>query len=325
MKKNLLLLLMSATTLAGCNFSIDSIKFWNKENTDNNQQKNDNNSNQSDNENNNGQDTPTGTHKLTIVDTNNFIYDKPAGNVSYFTPGSVIKLHSEIVCGADLEMYVDGVFAKKQTTVVINKKTVWEFEFTMLEKETTLEFKLATSTQLLDEYTATIEAHGADFKRLFPEGYNFELSSGPTLLKEFIDDQLEYLNLISSVECVKCTSRDNESDTYFQIGTGSPAKGKFNEGTFKWNSIEKIYKVEITAFNYSNPYNDYSTGNLVPNVDTDGHIWIDDDDNSLEIGSSEMPQTKTFTKEYENGVNSFTLKATGGRILIEKMKITWRG
>ena len=123
-----------------------------------------------------------------------------------------------------------------------------------------------------------------------------------------------------------CTTRTVEADkdTFFQIGTGSPAKDKFNPGTFLWHCDAKIYKVEVTAFNYSKPYQDYQTKEWIPNVDTKGHLKLDNIDTSFEVGDNDGPITKTIVKEYSEGTNEFTLKSTGGRMLVSKMKITWR-
>ena len=131
-------------------------------------------------------------------------------------------------------------------------------------------------------------------------------------------------DLINEIECIKCASRKVDSDTFFQIGTGS-AKNGFNEGVFNWSCNVKIYKIEITAFNYSNPYQDYQTGVTIPNVDNMGHLILDDLDTSFEVPADAAPVTKTIVKEYAEGANGFQLHSTGGRMLVSEMKITWRG
>lgn len=176
-----------------------------------------------------------------------------------------------------------------------------------------------------DEYTATISLHGSTFASNFPEGTNFDNAAKFEELLEHIDEQLDYYDLINEITCVKCSTRKVDGDTFFQIGTGSPAKGKFNPGTFNWSCKEKIYKVEITAFNYSNPYEDYSTHQIVHNVDNLGHLILDDLDTSFEIPADAAPVTKTIVKEYPQGVQGFNLRSTGGRMLVSEMKITWRG
>ncbi len=225
--------------------------------------------------------------------------------------------------------YKDGTYAS------VTDYTYTEKELTLADKKVTISYKGFTATVNIsvvekpaideEEYTATIVLHGSKFATNFPEATIFDNAAKFEELFEYIDDQLEYYELISEISCVKCTTRKVDSDTFFQIGTGSPAKDKFNEGTFKYSSDVKIYKVEITAFNYSNPYQDWQTGQTIHNVDNLGHLHIDDLDTSFEIASNAAPVTKTIVKEYVEGTNSFTLKATGGRMLVSEMKITWRG
>lgn len=248
MKKKLLLLVLSAALLGGCDFNINSLKFWESKNNDNSQE----------NQENSGE----------------------------------------------------------------NESEHHEEENHEEEEHHEEEHK-----EDLQEYTATLETHGLYFNTNFSEGTNLTSASQSKVdeLRTYLENPLEYENLFTSLTCEYCTTRKVDGDTYLQIGTGSYAKGKFNEGSFKYGSKEKIYRVEVTAFNYSNPYQDYSTGALVPNVDTEAHLLLDDIDLSLELPSTSNPVEKSVVKEYENGVNSFTLKTTSGRVLIKSITITWRG
>lgn len=177
----------------------------------------------------------------------------------------------------------------------------------------------------LTEYTTTIDFHGSSFTNEFTDGTNFDNADKFRQLCDYIDLQLEYYDLINGISCTRCATRKVDGDTYLQIGTGSAAKGEFNSGNFIWSSEEKIYYVEIVAFNYSKPYQDWSTGETIHNVDNMGHIKIDDVDGSLEVGVNDAPKTITLSKTYEQGTNSFKLSSTGGRVLIKEMTITWRG
>lgn len=180
---------------------------------------------------------------------------------------------------------------------------------------------------LTQEYTATMVTHGAKFNSDFKEGTNFTITSPQKTdeLREYLEGPLEYEDLFTSLDCDYCTTRKVDGDTYLQIGTGSYAKGKFNVGTLIFGSKVKIYDVKIKAFNYSNPYNDYSTGELIPNVDTDCHLKLDSVDLNMELPSNSAPIEKTVEKHYENGTNLFSLVALSGRVLIKEMTITWRG
>lgn len=180
---------------------------------------------------------------------------------------------------------------------------------------------------LLQEYTATIETHGLYFNTNFKEGTNFTITSPKKTddLREYLEGPLEYEDLFTSLQCDYCTTRKVDGDTYLQIGTGSYAKGNFNYGTLIFGSKVKIYNVKVTAFNYSNPYPDYASGEIVPNVDTDCHLKLDSVDLNMELPATSAPVEKTVEKHYENGTNSFTLVAMSGRVLIKEMTITWRG
>lgn len=84
--------------------------------------------------------TPTGTFKLNIEDPNNYIYDKPNKENSYFYPGEIITLHSYPIMDADLAMYIDGEFYSIQTTILIDDNYIWEYTFEMKIQETTISF-----------------------------------------------------------------------------------------------------------------------------------------------------------------------------------------
>ena len=83
---------------------------------------------------------PTGQFKLAIIDEHDYVYDKPEQQC--FTPFTEIKLHSYPIMDADLVMYVDGEFYSKQTSIETDKGYIWEYTFTMLIDEATLEFKV---------------------------------------------------------------------------------------------------------------------------------------------------------------------------------------
>lgn len=83
-----------------------------------------------------------GTFRLNIIDMCNFIYDKPEEQYSYFTPGTVIKLHSLPVYEANLAMYVNDKFFINQFCIDTNEGYIWEYIFTMPIWDVTIEFKL---------------------------------------------------------------------------------------------------------------------------------------------------------------------------------------
>ena len=178
--------------------------------------------------------------------------------------------------------------------------------------------------ELVTEYTQTIKFSGNDFNEIATAaGVQINDSEYPDKVKqltEYCDSFLEYENLISSLSCTRLNTADWGGKTYLCVGTGYYANGKFSEGKLTWNSIEKIYKVQIKAQPYAKE-NSYS-GNI---YDYPAHVWIDSDDHSLEFTSPAEPTLQTFEKTYTDGVTKFTISSTGARVLLDEITITWRG
>lgn len=85
-------------------------------------------------------------YKLTIIDEDSFIYDKPAETSC--ESDTKIVMHSRPIIDADLAMYINGEFHSIQNTIIVNDETVWEYSFIMPERDTTIEFK----TQALEYF-----------------------------------------------------------------------------------------------------------------------------------------------------------------------------
>lgn len=174
------------------------------------------------------------------------------------------------------------------------------------------------------EYTATIKFYGSDFSvyasaagvQADDSGY----SENVTKLKNYCDSFLEYENLITKLNCTCLNTAEYNGETVLCVGTGYYQNNKFSDGLLKWTSKEKIYKVEISATNYFKE-NSYS-GNI---IDYPAHVWIDSDDHPLTCEVGLNPQYQSFTKEYDEGTTSFSIKSTGARVLLRELTITWRG
>jgi len=85
-------------------------------------------------------------YKLTIIDEDNLIYDKPTETSC--ESDTKIVMHSRPIIDADLAMYINGEFHSIQNTIIVNDEYVWEYSFIMPERDTTIEFK----TQALEEF-----------------------------------------------------------------------------------------------------------------------------------------------------------------------------
>ncbi len=85
-------------------------------------------------------------YKLTIIDEDSFIYDKPAETSC--ESDTKIVMHSRPIIDGDLAMYINGEFHSIQNTIIVNDEYVWEYSFIMPERDTTIEFK----TQALEYF-----------------------------------------------------------------------------------------------------------------------------------------------------------------------------
>lgn len=166
-----------------------------------------------------------------------------------------------------------------------------------------------------DEYTKTIVFHDSIYSSKFPDGTNFDQERKFEELRSYIDEQLDYYDLINSISLAKGQSRKVNEDTYLQIGTGS------GNGSLKWNCKEKIYCIEIKAMAYSK----YDSYNKVWYVDRNSHLSLNGNDRSLEVPEGNPEIIALEKVDFDGGVTSFTISSSGGRVLISEMTITWRG
>ena len=172
-----------------------------------------------------------------------------------------------------------------------------------------------------DAYTALVNTNGKAIETVaVSSGVSIDtsLSSGAAkaeLFQTALKAQLEYESCLTSITCLTLNTAVWDGVCMIQIGTGNPAKNKFNPGTFTWNSSAKIYKVEIDAMCYSKEQG--ATDSLA-------HLKVDGTDYSLDVGTNEELEFKTISKEYAQGTKSFTLVSDGGRVLLKSLKITWK-
>lgn len=174
------------------------------------------------------------------------------------------------------------------------------------------------------EYTATIKLSGNEFSAVATAaGVQFDdsgYSRNVEMLKEYCDSGLEYEDLITSISCKNLNTAEWEKGAALCIGTGYYGNDKFKAGTFKWVSGVKIYKVELKARAYTKR-NDYS-GDI---IDSPAHVQLDGDDLELMPSGATTAEVKTLTKDYAEGVNSFSITSTGARVVVQEVTITWRG
>ena len=163
-------------------------------------------------------------------------------------------------------------------------------------------------------YTATIPLTNAFTKSsLNIDSTQSSQQANVDTLTSYCRSKLDYDGLLTSLYCVKLNTIA-DGDVYLSVGTGKYYEDSFNPGTLTWNSDEKIIKVEITAKAYSK-----SLGS----TDLVSHVLIDDMDNSLELEEGATPESHTFSKEYKEGTQSFSICSSGSRVFLESISISW--
>lgn len=166
------------------------------------------------------------------------------------------------------------------------------------------------------EYTETIETSGVSFATAFSPGYHFDTDAHKEELAEYFYDQVEYENLITEVETDNLHSQKFDSVTYLQFGSGSIANGYI-----EWKSIEKIYKVEIEVLCYAKE----DTYHGITNIDNWSHIAINSTDFDLTYDGKTNPTISKISLDFPDGVTSFKVSSSLGRVFMKDMTITWRG
>ena len=167
----------------------------------------------------------------------------------------------------------------------------------------------------INEYSPIILTSGSAFASQFSDRTQFGNGSGTLSLKNYLAGQLNNNNLLTSLECSTIQALNFKESRILQIGSGSTT------GSFTWESENtKIYKVEVTVCCYTK----YNDNDNVWVTDSWSHFLIDEDDHDLTYDGATEPAMLSFSKDYENGTNSFTLSNKDGRVFIKEMKITWR-
>lgn len=170
------------------------------------------------------------------------------------------------------------------------------------------------SQEDLETYTKTFDFNTDSKFQKFTDAAGFTDSEENKLaLKNYFDDQLKYINLLDSLDlngylCPRIRLDDGKH--YMQFGSQKVV------GSLKWNSTVKIYKVEGEVINYTK--GEYS-------VDRNSKFYVDNQEFDLTLDDTETATKKPFSVDYAEGTSNFTLSSTGGRVLLSKLTITWKG
>ena len=152
-------------------------------------------------------------------------------------------------------------------------------------------------------------------------------------LRNATNAQVNNSNLLSELFFTKLNTAYGDGDSLvLQIGTGDPAKNKFNFGTFIWTSVKKIYRVDISAQCYTK---------TLGSTDSSAHLQIEAGkkgtdknydrpitspvtfDMDLSVGQDESLVYKAFSNTFPKGIDRFCLTSLGGRVFLKSISITW--
>ncbi len=85
----------------------------------------------------------TESYKLDVIDNDNYLLNKQDLDKSY-KPGTLITIKANVIIDVDLAMYVNGIFYSIQTVVMTDDGNIWQYQFTMPNEETKVEFKVCS-------------------------------------------------------------------------------------------------------------------------------------------------------------------------------------
>ena len=178
-------------------------------------------------------------HKLTIIDEDNFIYDKPAETSC--ESDTKIVMHSQPLIDVDLAMYINGEFHSIQNTIIVNDEYVWEYSFVMPGRDTTIEFKTQTLEYfnvktILDIPSLTRE----DILRITVNSVNLSNTPKPNPIPgslRIVFSSTDYEDITSMLCFLNANVVEDRSDNW-QGNTGSCNK-------YSIYTIDKKYDFEI--------------------------------------------------------------------------------
>lgn len=168
----------------------------------------------------------------------------------------------------------------------------------------------------IGQYTVTIPFCGSEFSKITSGQAGYVFADHPDVLQNYCASKLDATNMLKSITFENLNTAKYKNELYLSVGTGYYANDKFKEGLFKWTSLLPLHKVVIKAKAYSKLDNGGAT-------DTQSVVWIDNTSCSLACASDADPVSKTLCVDYEDGTQTFSIKSTGSRVMLESLTITW--
>ena len=164
--------------------------------------------------------------------------------------------------------------------------------------------------------TVTISFCDDAFKIITSGEAGYVFADHPESINEYVSSKAGGDDYLSGFEFENLNTAVYKSVLYLCVGTGYYANSKFKEGSFTWTSKKDIYDIEIKVKAYSKLDSGGST-------DIQSVAWIDNESVSLNCESTADPESKVKSVKYANGTKQFTVKATGSRVMLEYLKISW--
>lgn len=163
--------------------------------------------------------------------------------------------------------------------------------------------------------------------------FNFVNPSCGTAKEKLNDTLKSYMNEVAKTTIVSAVSNTN-----CQIPANTPTKNnsvlvigaQSSTGLLEFTFTQSIKMITVTAETHNKPYNDPSTGTLMPNVDTNSVLKVGSTQKDFPIGSFDLTPVDgaAVEKTVSVAINSTKLYFGSttddrGRVFIKELKICW--
>jgi len=241
------------------------------------------------------------------------------------TPAKSKKKSTSIVKSSTQEQ-VSATSAKSETTSYVSAtQSSASIAPTSTSSGTIIPVSSSSATSeapILDEYTKYFKLEGNDFATELgyaSGGVKFDDTETPSKVAElqtYFENNVIYENLVGPLSCTNINSPKTDV-VHLTLGSGS----NFN-GTFKYKSIVKMFKVIVHATMYYK----YDSYHEITNYDSEAKITFNDEITPLEYNATEQKGVeKEFILESETGITEFSIQSSDGRVFLDSLEITWRG
>lgn len=139
-------------------------------------------------------------------------------------------------------------------------------------------------------------------------------------LKTFMNEvaSTTFVSSIANSSCQVIANAPTNGDTVLVVGSGSAG------GELQLTFTNTIKSVNITAWSYHKPYNDYQTGQPVANVDAGSSCYVNIDTNLIDLTPADgQPVEKVESFEINGKTLKLYNKAAKNRAFIKSITFTY--